>query len=107
LYQPVRGTSSGSVYLVAALGDDLRCAVRINKSKLSIRVEGNVEAHQKALNDAGFKVSTDSNPYASAHLSINDRQTAMRTLGALLMAPGISWTTVMPDFNKLYLKGAG
>jgi hypothetical protein len=106
LYQPVRGTSTGSVYLVAALGHDLSIAMRVGNQKLSVRVEGNVNYHKAALNAAGLKVN-DLGKYASAHLSTADKQLAMRTVGAMLMAPGIVWTTPLPDFEKLWMKGVG
>jgi hypothetical protein len=106
LYQPVRGTSTGSVYLVAALGHDLSIAMRVGNQKLSVRVEGNVNHHKAALNAAGLKVN-DLGKYASAHLSTADKQLAMRTVGAMLMAPGIVWTTPLPDFEKLWMKGVG
>ena len=106
LYQPVRGTSTGSVYLVAALGEDLSLAMRVGNQKLSVRVEGNVNEHKAALNAAGLKVN-DLGKYASAHLSTADKQLAMRTVGAMLMAPGIVWTTPLPDFEKLWMKGVG
>jgi len=108
MYQEVRGTSQSSIYLVAALSDDLRIAVRATSSKLSVRVEGEVLKHKSALNEAGFQVNQKAtDAYASIHCSTANKQIAMRTVGALLMAPGIGWTTTLPDFEKLWLQGAG
>jgi hypothetical protein len=90
------------------MNEDLKIAVRIKESKISIRAEGNVTEYIPLLNEAGLTVSNSSQgtPYASAHLGVSNEELARKTLGALLMAPGIVWATPMPDFSMLWNKGS-
>lgn len=106
VYQPVHGTSQGSVYHVAALSDDLRVAVRATSGKISIRVEGDIDSHKDAITSAGLGIKSGGSGYASAHFAAGDKQTAARTLGAVLMGVG-GWTTPMPNFENLWGKGIG
>jgi hypothetical protein len=82
LYQPVLGTSSGSVYYVVALLKDLNMACRIKNSTVSFRVEGSgLQKMKVGLADLGFKVKDD---YGSVHFSISDMNLAAKTFGAVL-----------------------
>jgi hypothetical protein len=109
LHQPVFGTSEGSTYFVAGLKSDLKCACRIhqNGTKMSIRVEGNVDAYSKEIAAAGLNANSNATTkYASVHLDTSgvagtsQDQIARRTLGAVLFALG-SWDTSTPDLAKL------
>jgi hypothetical protein len=100
LYQPVKGSSSGSRYACVAIGPHLKVGARVVANKaLSVRVEGEaLGKYSKPLSDAGFTVKTD---YASIHLDIEGLDLVAKTLGAVLMAVGDTFNTPMPNLKTL------
>ncbi len=94
LGQSVRGTSSGSVYRVAALGERAKMAVRLKVEALSVRVEGALNATEKAaLQEMGFGhgTATGGQDYWSSHFPLNGVP-AERVLGVLFFHPKLKFT---------------
>lgn len=101
LYQPVHGTSSGSVYSVVALSNSMKVAVRVGSEKVSVRVEGACvtdPAVAKKLVELGFADNKGS--HFSMHLSCGDVPID-RVIGAVLASLGGEFVTPMPIFNKV------
>lgn len=90
LYQPVHGSSSGSVYHAIALTKGLNVAVRIkNNNNVSLRAEGDLSKWAPRLTAAGFVMS---NTHASVHVNGANALMARRVVGALLMSLGVNFT---------------
>jgi len=85
LYQPVFGTSSGSVYYVAAIFSGLNVALKKASNSMSIRVEGNIKKYQNSLSTLGF---TTKGSYASVHFEIENQELYLKTFGAVIGALG-------------------
>lgn len=99
VYQPVFGTSKGSVYYVVAMLDGANVAVRKKGNKLSIRVEGSKLANYKVnLAAAGFKSDAE---YASAHFEVDSLDLATKTVGAVLGRIGLHNMKCVADLTKV------
>jgi len=99
LYQPVLGTSSGSIYRVAALMKGCAMAIRVTSSTLSVRMEGQgLKAMASSLEDVGIIVKGQ---YASAHYSITDAPLRHKTLGAILGRVGFANIKEIADMAQL------
>jgi hypothetical protein len=106
LYQPVHGTSSGSVYFVVALKSDLKIAARIkNVSQVSIRAEGNIEKYGAKLEAMGMTKNV-SQGYYSMHLKPDSAEVATRCVGAVLMGLGVKFDFVATRISSFVGKGA-
>ena len=104
MYQPVRGSSSGSRYFLVGANDDLRVACRYISKSLSIRIEGPGYAkHKDRIHACG--VTGGKSDYASIHLNVDDHITAAKALGAVLLGIGITLETPLPDLMLLHNKG--
>lgn len=100
LYQPVNGSSSGSVYYTAALFKDMKLAARLKGQTLSVRVEGAVEKHKHLLIAAGLGLKSD---YASEHFACGNTLLAQRTLGAIISALSEAGPlTPMPNMTMIF-----
>ena len=108
LYQPVRGSSGGSIYFCIGLDESgVRLAARWVKAKLSIRMagfEGEVPSDAKIL---GFGSKQG---YASMHIELSpgpEKQEfeVRATLGTVLATLMRKPQTLSPDVT--HLKGAG
>jgi hypothetical protein len=102
LYQPVRGTSSGSRYFMFAISPALRVAVRWKSTPssegLALRVEGSGLTNPytvKMLEQIGLDKKSDT--HMSAHLTAANDIEARKALGALLFALNEPWSTPTPD----------
>lgn len=102
LYQPVRGTSSGSRYFMIAIGPALRVSARWKTSPtaegLALRVEGAGLSNPdtvKLLVQIGLDLKSPT--HMSAHLTVANVVEARKAIGALLMAINEPWSTPMPD----------
>lgn len=102
LYEPVRGTSSGSRYFMFAISPALRVAVRWKTTPsaegLALRVEGsglNNPYTVKMLETIGLDKKSDT--HMSAHLTVANEIEARKALGALLFALNEPWSTPTPD----------
>ena len=105
LYQPVHGTSSGSVYVVVALLEGLNLAARFMSGKLSLRAEGPaLKGYIGALSDVGFSHKVKDH-YASVHFDIQDDGLLLKTFGAVLGRLGFDKLTAQADLLKI--KGMG
>ena len=97
MYQPVKGSSSGSRYFMVAADDDVRVAARYHGTTLSIRIEGPAwKKHKATIAQAGFSTVDESKDYASVHLAVGDEMLAMKSLGAVLLGLGVQFETPMP-----------
>jgi hypothetical protein len=98
MYQKVRGTSSGSVYIVVALNDSLRVAARIIGTNLAVRVEpaGSNSFHPVDINRLKAQSLDYKQTYASGHFECG-KVSAARTLGAILVGLGIVFDTPLPS----------
>lgn len=100
LYQPVKGSDSGSRYFLVARADGLNVAVRWKHSKMSLRVEGpGLPSWAPHLSAAGINVH---GPYASLHVTVDGDIQARKVVGALLACIPAQWMTPLPmlDFLK-------
>ena len=102
LYQPVRGTSSGSRYFVLAIGPKLRVAGRWmsggNGHGLALRVEGpglEIEETKALVSAVGLDFKSPT--HASVHLSSTSEIEILKAVGALLFGLDQEWTTTMPN----------
>ncbi len=106
LYQPVRGTSSGSIYFVVALGEDVKVAARMSKSKMSVRVESSDKKLLKDLVDYGYTSGNVDSGYVSIHLTPNNDETvATKTLMSLLGGLVGRIETPLPNTKRIMGKG--
>lgn len=100
LYQCVKGSSKGSVYVTVALNATVKVAARVMEQGLAVRVECSDEtlsALESALAGVGIAVKGD---YASGHFSCTNVSPA-RVLGAILLDSGIKFDTPLPDVSKV------
>lgn len=97
LYQPVHGTSQGSVYYVVALGPDAALAARITGHNVSIRAERVTPKGEKAL--LPMKIEKKG-AYMSAHLKAV-KSSPTRVVGAVLLGSGLEWVTPTPNLTVL------
>lgn len=105
LYQPVYGTSGGSVYITVALLEGAQMAGRIAAGKLSLRMEGpGVDKYTSPLADLGFGFKAKDG-YASVHYDIQDEGLMLKTFGAVLGRLGINKVKECADI--LLIKGYG
>lgn len=105
MYQRVKGTSGGSVYVVVAMNSSMAVAARIHGDSISMRVEGNPStADKNRLVSQTFteKVSDKGSgaAYMSAHFTCN-KVPVERVLGAVLVGSGIKFDTPIPDPKKV------
>lgn len=103
LYQPVRGTSSGSRYYMVAANSDLRIAARYHPPTLSVRVEGpSWSKHKKRLVEVGFTNASASPDYCSMHLDVSgDAVMAAKVLGSVIVGLGIPIETPVPQISVI------
>jgi hypothetical protein len=108
MYQPVRGTSAGTRYFVVAGNEDLRIAARHKDGTLSVRIEGpGWTKHQDPMQSVGFDLHLDGKDYASLHLNVGDDSVlANKTLGAVLLGPGLQMQTPRPSLAVIKAMGA-
>jgi hypothetical protein len=98
LYQPIKGTTSGSVYFLLSIFKGLNIAARIQGSKLSIRAEGaSLGTYKSALEDLGMEMKGG---YASAHYEAHGESLMIKTLGALIGRVGYENALSLPDLKK-------
>src|SRR4051812_25966190 len=100
LYQPVRGTSPESVYVVVGLSSDAKVAAKIKNNSISIRVEGpnGVLSNKVITAFAAQGLQAKKDKYLSGHFTCENVSTE-RVLGAVLIASGIKFTTPIPDVS--------
>lgn len=106
LYQPVRGTSTGSRYFAMGLHPSLKVAVRWNDHALAIRIEGpllKVESAREELKAFGFSNTTSE--YGSMHLNVGEVVLARKVLGSVLGGLSIQWPHVFPFIERIANKG--
>lgn len=105
MYQPVYGTSKGSVYYMIASDGVTKVAARRGKTSLSLRVETpNILPLKERLEEVGFNISIKSEAgksYASLHLTPGSELLIANTIGSVLMGLRLDYLTVMPNLNKL------
>jgi hypothetical protein len=101
MYQRVRGTSSGSVYVVVALNDAIRIAARVTGgTNLAIRAEpsfANPFLPADVVRLKGQSIEYKQG-YASGHFECGKVSPA-RMLGAVLVGLGIAFDTPLPDMD--------
>jgi hypothetical protein len=99
MYQRVRGTSQGSVYVVVAFNDKLKIAARIHSGHhIAIRAEpaDGIAFTAEEVNKLKSQNINLKGTYASGHFEC-DKVPVARTLGAVLIGLGIPFTTPLPD----------
>jgi len=106
MYQPVKGSSTKSIYHVVAMTTDLRIAARYQGGSLSIRAEGNLDKFKERLKEGGFSMGNIGKGYVSVHLTIADQLLAKRTLSAILAGMGVAFATPIPVLDTIIGKGA-
>jgi hypothetical protein len=114
LYQPVHGTSPGSVYHVVGITTEgVKVAARYKGSAghgLSIRVDGpDMKQYQSLLKEIGLGVPSDgeSATHWSMHVTVEQPWLASRTVGSILghLARKLNFTTPVPQFEEVYKHG--
>lgn len=102
LYQRVFGTSPNSVYVVVAIAEKVKIAARApNPATVSIRVEGDLTPEIVALFESLSFKKSDNGKYMSAHYTCNTNATPDRVLGAVLLATGLEFKTLMPTMKRV------
>lgn len=105
LYQPVYGTSGGSVYITVALFKGAQMAARVTNGKMSLRMEGpDIKTYQTSLADLGFGFK-EKDGYASVHYDISDESLLLKTFGAILGRIGLARVKSCADI--MVTKGYG
>lgn len=102
LYQPVYGTSAGSIYYAIALNKSVKVAARITSDQISIRAEGDIAQHLPAFNSVQL---TSKGDYVSGHFAYGHIPPE-RLIGAVLAGCGIAFDTPIPVVAFLKGKGA-
>jgi hypothetical protein len=102
VYQPVKGTSHSSRYVVVAMNEKVKVACRIAGDELSIRVEGDLTP--EVVNAFQSVSVTKKDQYLSGHFALEGKVTHARLLGSILLGSGLKFDTVMPSMD--ILKGA-
>lgn len=97
VYQPVSGTSGGSVYYVFARWPGMNLAVRHKVSQLSIRAEG-PKVHDYKSQLEGLGIACKGSSHYSVHLNVGAGPVMYaRTLGAVLAGIGIGTCIEVAD----------
>lgn len=107
MYQPVIGTSPGSIYKVIGISiEGVKIAAKIKGLKVSIRAEREGVEHFLAgakvtedLVGAGLHVA-DQKTYMSGHFSCSNT-TPSKLIGAVIVGCGLSFKTPIPDISKI------
>lgn len=104
LYQPVKGSGTGSVYHVIALHPKVKIAVRISEeNSVSIRAEcHDAGTYGPALMAAGL---SSSNSHYSIHLAAEDAEMARRAIGAVVYGVGCKFDQIATDLKPIWGKG--
>ena len=103
LGQPVKGTSSGSVYRTVAVNKRVKVAARIYKSgSVSIRAEWKdaTPTELDLLKQAGLDMKKD---YASIHFNVNEVPPG-RVIGAFVIGLGIEWDAAVNSSKQLVIE---
>lgn len=101
MYQPVKGTSQGSVYSTVALSETMKVAVRVGADKLSVRVEGSCVSNPtmiKKMAELGLTESKGS--HYSMHMSCGNVPVE-RVIGAILAGLGVEFATPVPQLSRV------
>lgn len=104
LYQKVRGTSEGSVYIVIAYNDAVKIAARITGTNISMRAEGSFTTEIRSKLSAqglSIKKNTNAGEYASGHFECGSEVPVERVAGAVLVGLGIVFKTALPDMKMV------
>lgn len=98
VYEPVVGTTAGSVYYVLAMFDGLNLAARCGPGqKLSLRAEGvNLKEYLPALED--FNMDSKGS-YCSGHYQVENLGLMLKSLGALIGRIGYSKSLSVADLE--------
>lgn len=110
VYQPVQGTSPGSVYYVFAMFPGMNLAARIKGTKLSVRAEGSNVINYGQILTIDFKMDKSvqgGSTHYSAHYSINEGTgLIVKTLGAIVGSLGFGQALKVADLKLFVNKGA-
>jgi hypothetical protein len=99
MYQRVHGTSSGSVYRVVAMNDEIKVAVRVSGNSVSVRIEGVIKAKtEQAFSNLGIQKKSEE--YMSGHFSC-EKCTPHKLIGSILTGSGIEFNTPLPVVSKV------
>ena len=98
-YQPVHGTTGGSVYFVLAIMKGMNIACRVQGSKLSLRAEGpDLKAYEAVLDDFGMDMKQG---YASGHYDVSSTSLFYKAFGALVGSIGLHNIVDVANFQSL------
>jgi hypothetical protein len=106
MYQRVKGTSSGSIYVTVALNSKLKVAARTEGIQLSVRVEGAglddpVIVAKLTEQGLSMKKGDTSFKYMSGHYPCTPEAPTAKVMGAILMGSGIEFDSPLPKFSKV------
>lgn len=97
VYEPVTGTTGGSVYFVLAIFDGMNIAARVAGKKLSLRAEGpKLKSYQSALDELGMDAKSS---YSSGHYDVSSTGLMIKALGALVGRVGFSKVKALADIE--------
>lgn len=100
LSQKVRGTSTGSVYRVAAVGK-VNIAIREQSGTVSVRAEFQDKANQSTIDKLTSIGFTEGASYLSMHISLTNGAPAMRVVGSILIGAGIEFEQVATTSEQI------
>lgn len=108
LYQRVKGTSKGSVYVVVgvAANDKVKLAAKIdgsNEMALTVRAEGDgLSAAAATLTQHGLSAKNkDGVSYMSGHYACTTEAPPAKVLGSILLGCGLEFKTPLPVIAKI------
>lgn len=100
LSQKVHGTSSGSVYRVAAVGK-VNVAIREQQGTVSVRAEFQTKADTATVSKLTALGFTEGKGYLSMHISLTGNAPAMRVVGSILLGAGIEFEQVATTAEQI------
>jgi len=103
LYQRVKGTSDGSVYVTVGFNHEIAIAARVHNKTVSVRVEPRIVGGitNSAINLLEVHGVSFKKGYMSGHFTVSTPEMLSRVLGSILVGSGIVLDTPVPDFSKV------
>lgn len=100
LSQKVSGTSSGSVYRVAAVGK-VNIAVREQPGVVSVRAEFQKKSDPDSINKLTALGFSENPSYLSMHINLTNGAPAMRVVGSILLGAGLEFEQIATTSEQI------
>ena len=100
LSQKVSGTSSGSVYRVAAVGK-VNIAIREQPGVVSVRAEFQKKSDPDSINKLTALGFSENSSYLSMHITLTNGAPAMRVVGSILLGAGLEFEQIATTSEQI------